>query len=409
LGEFPHFHAMSSRWLRALALCALLVLAGCAAPAGETPVAAGPATDGSTASATTTPQPTTTLDDGTAPDHVVVDGDLPVDANLTFDRVAALLDADYAPTRVVVQNFSGRQTAAFSAIPFFAAFGVSGPETAATGPAGLTTLDATVYLSPAAADSARVEQVLAHEFVHVAQVRTGMVPWFEGQAGVAESLDEQFARRALVEGGAVYVTDAYTREHQSGLGSQSTQIAAAYANATAGGRFVYGQYHFGARYANATLESPVELPALYEDPPESTENVLHPETDDEPAALEVFAESDSFDRERSQTRRAGELLARVVLRQTVNRSTAREAAAGWGNDRVVAFDTANGSAVAWVTRWDTPGDADEFTVAARSLDDLQTGNEYRTERIGEDTVVVFAGSREFVESAEATGNVTVVA
>lgn len=396
---------MSSRWLRALSLCALLVLAGCAAPAGETPVAGAPTADASTTNATTT----TTPDDGSAPEHVVVDGELPVDANVTFDRVAALLDAEYAPTRVVVQDLSGRTVAAFSGVPFFAAFGVSGPEAAGTGPAGLTTLDATVYLSPAAADSARVEQVLAHEFVHVAQVREDMVPWFEGEAGAAGSLDEQFARRALVEGGAVYVTDAYTREHQPALGSQSAQMAAAYANASAGGRFLYGQYYFGARYANATLDDPAELPDLYEDPPETAENVLHPGTDDDPVALNVTVESDAFDRERSQTRRAGELLARVVLRQTATRSTAREAAAGWGNDRVVAFDTANGSAVAWVTRWDTPADADEFADAARSLDALQTGNEYRTERVSEDTVVVFAGSETFVETAEATGNVTVAA
>ena len=407
LAQFPYIEPMSSRWLRVLALCALLALAGCTAPAGETPVASAPVTEAPTnATATTT---TTTPDDGSAPEHVVVDGDLSVDANRTFDRVAALLDADYAPTRVVVQDLSGRQTAAFSSVPFFAAFGVSGPEAAGTGVAGLTTLDATVYLSPAAADSGRVEQVLAHEFVHVAQVREDMVPWFEGRAGATGSLDEQFARRALVEGGAVYVTDAYTREHQAGLGSQSAQMAAAYANASAGGRFVYGQYHFGARYANATLDDPADLPELYEDPPETAENVLHPGERDEPVALNVSVEAEAFDRGRSQTRRAGELLARVVLRQTANRSTARQAAAGWGNDRVLTFDTANGSAVAWVTRWDTPGDADEFAAAARTLDGLQTGNEYRTERVSENTVVVFAGSEDFVETAEARGNVTLAA
>jgi hypothetical protein len=399
---------MSRRWFGALALCALLVVAGCTTPAGESPVASAPTTDAQSTNATTT---ATTVDDGSAPDHVVVEGgDLPVDANVTFDRVAALLDADYAPTRVVVEDLSGRQTAAYSGVPFFAAFGVSSPEVAGTGPAGLTTLDATVYLSPAAADSARVEQVLAHEFVHVAQVREDMVPWFEGEVGAAASLDEQFARRALVEGGAVYVTDAYTRDHQAGLGSQSAQMAAAYANASAGGRFVYGQYHFGAQYANATLEDPSDLPSLYEDAPETTEGVLHPEDDDDgadPAALNVTVEAEEFDRERSQTRRAGALLARVVLRQTANRSTAREAAAGWGNDRVLAFDAGDGSSVAWVTRWDSAADADEFAAAARSLDDLETGNAYRTERVSGDTVVVFAGSERFVSIAEVSGNINI--
>jgi hypothetical protein len=400
---------MSSRWLRALALCALLAVAGCAAPAGQTPATSAPTTDAPTTNATTTPQSTTPPDGVGAPEHVVVDGDLSVDANQTFDRVAALLDADYAPTRVIVDDLSGRGPATYSQLPFFAAFGVSGPDAAGMGAAGLTTLDATVYLSPSAADSARVEQVLAHEFVHVAQVREDLVPWFEGAAGAARSIDEQFARRALVEGGAVFVTDAYTRAHQPGLDSQSGRLAAAYANASAGGRVAYGQYHFGARYANATLDDPDELPQLYDDPPETAENVLHPGTDDEPVALDVSVAAESFDRERSQTRRAGEFLARVVLRQTANRSTARQAAAGWGNDRVVAFDTPNGSSVAWVTRWDTTDDADEFADAARTLDDLDAGNEYRTAHVSEDTVVVFAGSENFVETAEATGNVTIAA
>ena len=405
LGEFPHVSTMNSRSGLALALCALLVLAGCVAPTGETPAASAAAADdpGTTANGTTTPA------DGSAPEHVVVDGDLAVDANVTFDRVAALLDANYAPTRVVVEDLTGRQPVSYSGVPFFAAFGVEAPSGDSTGAAGLTTLDATVYLSPAAAESARVEQVLAHEFVHVAQVREDMVPWFEGLAGAAESLDEQFARRALVEGGAVHVTDAYTREHQPGLDSQSAQMATAYENAAAGGRLVYGQYHFGARYANATLDGPAALPGLYRDAPETTEGLLHPERDDAPVPLDVTVDAESFDRDRSQTRRAGELLARVVLRQTATRSTAREAAAGWGNDRVVAFDTANGSAVAWVTRWDTPADADEFAGAARALGDLRTGNEYRTARVDDETVVVFAGSEQFVETAAASGNVSVAA
>ncbi|SEW09200.1 hypothetical protein [Halobacterium jilantaiense] len=394
----------------ALALCLVLAVAGCVAPAANAP-GASPAADGSDATTTTTATTSTPGDAGGAPEHVVVTGDLSVDANVTFDRVAALLDADYAPTRVVVQDLSSRRAGGFSALPFFSAFGLSGSGASGTGTgvAGLTTLDATVYLSPAAADSARVEQVLAHEFVHVAQVRQNMVPWFGGRAGAVDSLDEQFARRALVEGGAVYVTDAYTRAHQPGLGSQTDQMAAAYANASAANRFVYGQYRFGAQYANATLDGPADLPDLYEDPPETTENVLHPGTRDDPLALNVTVEAESVDRERSQTRRAGELLARVVLRQTTTRSTAREAAAGWGTDRVLAFATPNGSSVAWVTRWDTPADADEFAAAARTLGDRQTDNTYRTERVTEDTVVVFAGSEQFVANAEASGNVTVAA
>ena len=404
LSEFPHFGDMSSRWFRAVVLCALLVVAGCAAPAGEAPVASAPTTDVSRTNATTT-----TPSAGDAPEHVVVDGDLPVDANRTFDRVAGLLDADYAPTSVIVEDLSSQQTASFDGVPFFSVFGVTDPGGAGTGPAGLTTLDATVYLSPAAADSARVEQVLAHEFVHVAQVREDMVPWFGGLAPPPASVDEQFVRRALVEGAAVYATDAYTRANQLTTGLQSAEMASAYADAGAAGRFLFGQYYFGFQYANATLDDPAAIPALYEDPPATSEQVLHPESEDAPLGLDVTVNTESFDRVRSQTSRAGEFLTRVVLRQTTRRSTAREAAAGWGTDDVVAFDTPNGSSVAWVTRWDTASDADEFAAAARTLDDRPGDVAYRTERLTDDTVVVFAGTEQFVATAEASGNVTIAA
>lgn len=395
---------------RALALCLVLAVAGCVAPTANAPGPSPTADDAATDSpATTTTAESTPGDAGDAPEHVVDGGDLPVDANRTFDRVAALLDADYAPTRVVVEDLSGRQTASFDGVPFFSAFGVTDPESAGAGPAGLTTLDATVYVSPAAADSARVEQVLAHEFVHVAQVREDMVPWFGGLAPAPASVDEQFVRRALVEGAAVYVTDAYSRTHQPATGLQSDEMASAYADAGAAGRFLFGQYHFGFQYADATLADPADLPALYEDPPATSEQVLHPGSEDAPVGLDVTVDAESFDRMQSQTNRAGEFLTRVVLRQTTRRSTAREAAAGWGNDDVVAFDTPNGSSVAWVTRWDTAGDADEFAAAASTLDDRPSETSYRTERVDEDTVVVFAGTEQFVATAEASGNVTIAA
>ncbi|MFB6072194.1 MAG: hypothetical protein ABEJ88_04410 [Halobacterium sp.] len=385
-----------TRRLRALAVCAVLVLAGCTAPTPAPPT---------TTPTDSQPSPQNSTKTGVR----VVSGSLPVDANRTFNRVQALVGADYAGVRVVVRDLSGYKSADLGRIPFFRVLGVSNPSLDTDEPAGLTTLTPAVYLSPADAEPARLEQVLAHEFVHVAQVREDMVPWFGGLSLARVTLDERFARRALVEGGAVYVTDAYTRRYLPGVQLQSAHVAAKYANGSSGNRVVYSQYLFGFRYVNATIDDPARLPAVYDDPPETTENLLHPGRRDELAPLNVTVEDDAVDRVRSPTARAGELFARVVLRETAGKSTAVRAAAGWGNDRVVAFDTEPRRSIAWVTRWDTPADAAEFAAAARTLENQSTGLAYRTTRVDPTTVVVFGGTESFVETATASGNVTVTA
>ena len=51
-------------------------------------------------------------------------------------------------------------------------------------------------------------------------------------------------------------------------------------------------------------------------------------------------------------------------------STADNAAAGWGGDRVVLLEGPNGAwAIGWLTVWDTPRDASEFRAAAASAID----------------------------------------
>ncbi|MFC3478260.1 YgdI/YgdR family lipoprotein [Halobacterium litoreum] len=392
---------MTGRRLSAVLACALLVLAGCTAP---TPAQTGgpdadpSASDGETATS-----------DG-PPEYVTVDGDLSVDANRTFERVESLVGETYPGTRVVVRDLTTYKSSNLGGIPFFRTLGVSNPALDTDQPAGLTTLDGTVYISPASAGPARTEQVLAHEFAHVAQVREEMVPWFGSLSLGRTSLDERFARRALVEGGAVYVTDAYTREHLPETQLQSAHIAARYANGTSGNRVVYSQYHFGVQYVNATIDDTADLASVYDDAPETTENLLHPETPrDDLAPLDVTTQTAAYERVQSPTGCAGELFVRIALRETAGKRAAVEAAEGWGNDRVLVFETGSTRSIAWVTRWDSTEDADEFAAASRTLADQNASTAYRTSRVSENTVVLFAGTESFVASAEASGNVTVSA
>ncbi|WP_232687098.1 hypothetical protein [Halobacterium zhouii] len=414
---------MTSGRFAPVALAALLVLAGCAAPVGNAPVAPGGGSaavdgpdDGATADANDPPDDTDWQ--SAAPDGVVVqNGHLDVNANRTFERTQTLLGAEFAGTTVTVRDLSAYKSADVSSVAFFRLFGVANPSLDPDQPAGLTTLTGSVYVSPAGATPQRVEQVLAHEFVHVAQVRTEMVPWFGGFSLSTVPLDERLAHGALVEGGAVYATDAYTREHLPNATLQSERIAAQYANGSSGDRLSLGQYRFGARYVNATVDNPTELASVYDDAPDTTEAVLHPDVREKPVALDVDAETENHRRVRSLTGRAGELVTRIVLRDLVARERAVAASEGWGNDRVVLFEPTDAGATswveqsaAWVTRWDSATDADEFAAVARNASWTDNpGYAYRTVRVDDRTVVVLAGGERFVANATVSGNVTVTA
>jgi|AntDeeMinimDraft_5_1070356.scaffolds.fasta_scaffold08677_2 hypothetical protein len=391
---------MTAGRLRVVLACALLLFAGCTAPTADSP-ALGDTGEPSV-------DETTTTDDEPPQGVRVVEGDLGFDVNRTFDRVESLVGAEYPGTTVVVRDLTSYKTADLGMVPFFRVFDVSNPSLDADDPAGLTTLEARVYLSPAEAGPARLEQVLAHEFVHVAQIREEMVPWFGALSLGRVSLDERFARRALVEGGAVYVTDQYTREHLN-VTLQSEHIAERYEAGSSGDRIVYSQYYFGSQYVNASIDDPADLADVYDDAPRTTENVLHPGASDELAPLDVTTDTGEFELVQSPTGRAGELVTRITLRDATGKPQAVNASEGWGNDRVVVFEDGWERSVAWVTRWDTAADADEFAAAARTLGNETDTEAFRTTRLDEETVVVFAGTESFVETASASGNVTISA
>lgn len=58
---------------------------------------------------------------------------------------------------------------------------------------------------------------------------------------------------------------------------------------------------------------------------------------------------------------------------------------------------------AWTLRWDDASEADEFQSAFGEYAD-RSDERFRTERVGDETVVVFAGADDFVGNATATGN-----
>jgi hypothetical protein len=105
------------------------------------------------------------------------------------------------------------------------------------------------------------------------------------------------------------------------------------------------------------------IDALYKQPPESTEQVLHPVEKligkrDRPRKVTLPALAGS---ELTQNV-VGELQWQIYFQQWGIDKL--EASAGWGGDRYAVMKTADGAPIAYIaTTWDTPNDAKEFHAA----------------------------------------------
>ncbi len=113
--------------------------------------------------------------------------------------------------------------------------------------------------------------------------------------------------------------------------------------------------------------------AFTQDPPRSSEQILHPEKwhtrRDDPI---VLAWPDLSRTLPGWTRVAeaqlGELTIRTLFRSTLkNGERAAKAAAGWGGDRFAVYEKEGERLLLWITEWDADADAREFQAAAKDL------------------------------------------
>jgi hypothetical protein len=96
-------------------------------------------------------------------------------------------------------------------------------------------------------------------------------------------------------------------------------------------------------------------------PPESTEQVLHPEKYD---AREAPRPVDlSYAPPGGRAINEG-VLGEVLIRTFLGEGAPEEAAAGWGGDRYRVFDVSGKTLLVWRSVWDSPPDAQEFVAAA---------------------------------------------
>lgn len=387
-------------------LCALVLLAGCVAPTAQP--AAEPGEDTGI---------------------TVENGSYAVDHEQLFDRLQTLKGTDVEPPKTVRASVpEGGTPASAGGLPAFAdAVGFErGPvETSADIGTGYVTGLGTVVAAPpenATRDDERL--LLAHELTHYVQLRNDRPEQLGGELD-SRTTDGAFVQRAIVEGAAVYTTDAYLDRY----GETDTRNSPVYDDVLAtlppGHELRYGlaQYRYGTVYVADRVDSPAELSAVYADPPTTSRQVIHGLNPDEaePATLDIAVETGGDWREVG-TDRMGEAFLRYALESELDADRAATIAAGWRWDslRIVESDGGAGASYAWVHRWDDADAADAFVDAMgtyldgrASTTDRGVATEHRWQlpdgtnaaiaAVSPEATVLLFGSDTFLDAAELTG------
>jgi hypothetical protein len=134
------------------------------------------------------------------------------------------------------------------------------------------------------------------------------------------------------------------------------------------------RYREGARFVEAVRRSRGErgVDALFQRPPLSTEQILHPEkyeAGETPRDVQLNEEAFAASGWQNVTSTPfGEVGVRGLLMAGVSERDATRAAAGWGGDRAFLFERASHAPLfVWKTVWDKPLDAEEFFNSYNSV------------------------------------------
>jgi hypothetical protein len=226
------------------------------------------------------------------------------------------------------------------------------------------------------------ETTYAHEFTHQLQDQR-----FDLEAlglDATDQSDRALGRLALVEGDATSVQSTWmtTNLDAAELGEllkaaldpeavEALNNAPAYLRDTALFEYQDGLAFVGRLLANGGYPAVDEA---FADPPDSTEQILHPEkylAREAPVAVRLpktVPEALKVGSIKVAEDTLGELLLRIWLTDGgVPPAQARTASAGWGGDRLALYrDPAGETAVVLRTQWDSVQDAQEFMLAAQA-------------------------------------------
>lgn len=243
--------------------------------------------------------------------------------------------------------------------------------------------------------------IFAHEYVHALQDQYFDLDAFYVEVEDGDNVDVILARQALVEGDATFIMNNYTRfvvenDPLSALADLGMQLASlGDAAIPADTPHVIQQeltfpYLTGEAFVRAIFEDGGwdAVNALYTDnPPQSTEHILHPETfldGDMPIIVELADNSDALgtDWQIMDSGVFGEFyLLEWLYTSGMSRVDRSAGAEGWGGDRYIVYQNGDDLAYELKIVWDDADEAEEFYLETLlafgdGLFELETPSEY---------------------------------
>jgi hypothetical protein len=190
------------------------------------------------------------------------------------------------------------------------------------------------------------------------------------------TLDGEFAKDGLVEGGASYITALYRKNCQNTWQCVEAPSRGSSVERPAPPRFyrlTYFPYTAGERYVRALIEQGgwKAVTAAHESPPVSTEQVIHTERNNRAQPIPIsFTDTsrNGWTRVDERPETIGEAGINTLFWRRLDSVTGRydytsRPSSGWGNDRLYAYANGNTHGYVWKTVWDTKRDAREFRNA----------------------------------------------
>ena len=217
--------------------------------------------------------------------------------------------------------------------------------------------------------------IYAHEYAHALQDEYFDLSLF---LEISEEPDEQIAALALVEGDATLVMQEYLTilaaeqpaallallgMSLSGVGEIPESVPQILENE------LTMPYLNGLEFATALRNEGgwEAINAAFDNPPVSSEQILHPQRyfdGDVPLEVTLADSAGVFDDgwELQMERTLGEFYLVEYLKTQLDNRTAERAGAGWGGDRFQLYYNVNADEIAWIAAfdWDTYDDMEEF-------------------------------------------------
>lgn len=124
-----------------------------------------------------------------------------------------------------------------------------------------------------------------------------------------------------------------------------------------------------------------EVDAAYRHPPDSTEQILHPEkytNRDEPTTVTLPSLGSTLgpDWKRVDENQLGEFQTRILLEDGGSVETATAAAQGWDGDTFALWASGDQEVLVWQTVWDSSPDTSEFVAALRAHDEARFNGQF---------------------------------